>query len=128
MDEPVIAISERSTPIKRKKPVFGMLSVVAVAMIVLLYILAVIIGFPSKGELAPEQGYHAGLAVASLVSAIFLATIGSSIISAIGLIFGITGIVQKNRSKVLAIIGTTINGLLLASFLIVLIAIRLSRN
>ena len=127
MREPATAVPERSMPIRRKKPVFGILSFVAILIVPLLYILAFVIGFP-KDAINPGQGYQAGLAVAGLVYCLFLATIGSSFITTIGLIFGIIGIVQKNRNKVFAIIGTTINGLLFSGFLFALIMIRLSRD
>ena len=127
MDAPVTAIPQQSIPIKRKKPVLGILSCVAILLMILLYILAFIIGFPEEA-FAPEQGIEAGLSVANLVFYIFLATIASSFLSAIGLTLGIIGIVQKNRNKVFAIIGTAINGLMLSCFFFVLIMIRLSRN
>jgi len=127
MDAPVTVGPQPSPLIKRKKPISGILSCVAVLITIILYILAFIIGFPEQA-FAPEQGIEAGLSVANLIFYIFLATIASSFISTIGLTLGIIGIVQKNRSKVFAIIGTAINGLMLSCFLFLLIMIRLSRN
>lgn len=126
-------VYEHNLPPKLKHSGLGIASfVLFVAMAVLFVILVISIAVQAanlvglEGEaLAPEELAARFEDVPELLVMSFL-MFGTVIGNIIGLILGIIGIVQKERKKVFAILGTVLNGLvvaLLLFFVVIIIAI-----
>lgn len=120
MDDPQAEPQQQSVPqvpqppepVKRKKPAMGILSFVFALIPVLLLVLAIVYIAIMPDNSLSEILFMGLMIFSSICGGLFIL---------LAIIFGIIGLVQKNRSKVFAIIGTAIGGLQLSAFLVILI-------
>jgi len=107
---------QQAAPIKPKAQVMGILSIIMFG----LTLCVLLVGFGLVAlAYTPTMGAAKGAGTAFLLggSLLIVSAVPILIGNLIGCVFGIIGLVQKNRRKGLAIVGTTLNGILLLIYL-----------
>ncbi len=90
------------------------LAIIAIVLVVALIIVTAVIAKDELADIALSQGNLTEEQIkefAPLLIVIFLTFFGSVILSLVGAILGIVGLLQKNRKKLFAILGTLLNSL-----------------
>jgi len=118
---------QQAAPIKPKTQVMGILSIIMFG----LTLCVLLVGFGLVAlAYTPTRGAGEGAGNAFLIggSLLIVSAVPILIGNLIGCVFGIIGLVQKNRRKGLAIVGTTLNGILLLVYLALFLVLTFNVN